>query len=688
MTSFGSFSALVHRLSRLIEDHRRLTLVVGSGLTAGAVPGVSAMLGLTERFVSGENNDDLTAALATVKRSSRGSAEVYGRYRQTVNEWLPAPGFDLVVQAAVLSAYPRGINRQPWRAISWAEARDFENDIDSWTIPPGVAALAELLIMAPEAFGRRVFTPNFDPLLEIAIRRRQGRAVTLSLKTDGSFSSVIQDDAIHVVHLHGYWRLGDPDDGRTMLHDPQQLTKSRPTLQNELAEFMISTTACAIGYGGWDDIFMKTLTHVARMRNLEVMWGFHASDPDVLKTDSVPVLRRFAKASSLVTYSGVETDVVFPSLLERLRARRSELPGLSGDSESTQMRNPPALDVPSLDASPETASDLLGHLDRLLGWRWDQGSWGSSTEPRLVYWSVRLRRRSVIHAVQARVAAALSAHGARVVLCLDDLGVERATVRAEEFIDYIGRLFADVSGSVLPTVVSLGEHLSTVERLTDEPGNPGPVRLPETPWRVLQQYLGQASPSIVDVLTVAKIIDFSIDTERQDQLEIIRHALERRDGNKLLTPVTLWTHFNHVVNTSEAASVMTLGGRDEAPMWQMWRSIFGISVGHLFNPKLSNLHQDSGFVRWDNGSQLRDYLSRARELPSWDQSGRLIPWLYTNAVLLRTLLDKDNRPPTVAGQELASWQLTRDALVSHRRLTIDALTAVIADFFEPGTEVE
>lgn len=688
MASFGTLAALVNRVSVMIELDRRLTLVVGSGLTAGAVPGVAAMLDLTEEFVAGENNDDLTAALATARSSSKTLADTYGDYRRIVNEWLPSPGFDLIVQAAVLRAYPKALNRQRWREIAAREAQELEGDVDNWIIPPGVNALAELLVSYPDAFGRRIFTPNFDPLLEIAINKLGSRAITLSLKTDGSFSSVIGDDAIHIIHLHGYWRSSDSDDTRPMLHDPHQLSKSRPTLQNELAEFLQPTAACAVGYGGWDDIFMRTLVHVAKVRRLEVMWGFKSSAADRLKSDSVPILRRFASANSLVTYGGIEGDVFFPSLLERAKSRQpSRVYPVAGDGDSSGVQNS-ATHEQALGSSPEESSEILRRLDRLLAWRWDQGPGGSSNDPRIVYWSVRLRRRSIIHAVQARVAASLSAHGAEVILCLDDLGVEGSREKSLEFVDYINRLFSDVRGSIEPEVISLEEHLSDIEVSRAASSAFASDRLPETPWKVLQHYLALSSPSIVDVLSVAKIIDFSIDAEREDQLEVLRHSLERRDGNKLLTPITLWAHVNHIVNNRGSNSLLTLSGSDETALWQMWRTVFNRPIGHLFNPKLNNLHQDSGLLRWENGSQLRQSLSKARDLPNWDQSGRFIPWLYANTVLLRSFLDEDHQLPEVAGQIWSTWQVARNVLATHKRQAIDALAGAIADFFEPGTGID
>jgi hypothetical protein len=683
MVTYEPHQALVSRLSRIIERQYPLTLVVGSGLTVGAVPGTSAMLELTDQYVEGdERNVDLVAALAAVRQTSRTLGETYGLYRQTVNAWLPAPGFDLVVQAAVLSACANNFPR--WRELKWQEARDLEYDEDSWTIPRGVQALADVLVAFPDAFGRRIFTSNFDPLIEIAIRRSGGRATTLSLKADGTFGSVIEDDAIQVVHLHGYWRRRDASDTRSMLHDPTQLTQARPKLESELAQIMQGTTICAVGYGGWEDIFMRTLAWVARWRDVTVMWGFHASDPETLERDSAHVRERLADVFEFISYSGVDTDRLFPSLMRALRAPATPVPSPPPQPASAARGNRPALGLPPAAAATEAPSDLLEQLDGILGWRWDRPGSENGAEPDLVYWSVRLRRPTVIHAVQGRVAAALSALGARVILCLDDLGVGDEAGLSREFEDYIGRLFADVPRANLPSVVSLTAHLPRVERRIDVPLGEHIERLPETPWRVMQYYLAQSSPSILEVLQVSKIIDFRLD-ESDGQLGAIVRALERLDGNKLLTPVVLWTHFNHVVNQARPTSVMTLGGRDEAPLWQMWRKVFGRPVSNLYNPILSSFRQDSGFVRWDGPEQLEDHLNVARDLPNWDQNGRLIPWLYTNVVLLRAVLDRSAAPPTVADRELSSWPVARALLGSHRRQAIEALTPVIANFFEPGT---
>jgi len=72
--------------------------------------------------------------------------------------------------------------------------------------------------------------------------------------------------------------------------------------------------------------------------------------------------------------------------------------------------------------------DIGEYIDTLqdqstYGFRWEPGSLnGGALAGDIVYWPVRLRRPTPIHAVQAYAAAGLERMGAKVILCLDDLG--------------------------------------------------------------------------------------------------------------------------------------------------------------------------------------------------------------------------------------------------------------------------
>src|SRR5437667_239493 len=82
-----------------------------------------------------------------------------------------------------------------------------------------------LLRGSPRSQISPVLTTNFDPLIEVALRRAGGSPVRTVLEIDGRFDLTHVDIGQHIVHLHGYWSDGDT------LHTPDQLERPRPLLR-------------------------------------------------------------------------------------------------------------------------------------------------------------------------------------------------------------------------------------------------------------------------------------------------------------------------------------------------------------------------------------------------------------------------------------------------------------------------
>ena len=59
-----------------------------------------------------------------------------------------------------------------------------------------------------------------------------------------------------VVHFHGFWSE------ENTLHTPETLTRDRPLLAGNLQKLLQETVLVVIGYGGWNDVFTKTLLKV------------------------------------------------------------------------------------------------------------------------------------------------------------------------------------------------------------------------------------------------------------------------------------------------------------------------------------------------------------------------------------------------------------------------------------------
>jgi hypothetical protein len=157
-------------------------------------------------LIRGEFNDDpvqseaLTSALqaAGTRRYQAAFEFVQGRRGQgTVNE---------IVRKAVLAARIPGSASANQSIDSYAMGDDtcrrLETDSQGWVLGPGTEYLGKLVAEYPARFGACILTTNFDPLVEVAIRRAEGVQYRTILHSDGNLGQT-EAPGCHVVHLHG-----------------------------------------------------------------------------------------------------------------------------------------------------------------------------------------------------------------------------------------------------------------------------------------------------------------------------------------------------------------------------------------------------------------------------------------------------------------------------------------------------
>lgn len=185
--------------------------------------------------------------------------------------------------------------------------RTLDSDYMGWMLTPGLETLGALIAGYPDHFGKAILTTNFDPLIEVAIKRAGGASFRTVLHRDGNLAQT-EGDGCHVIHLHGYWH------GSDTLHTPRQLTQPRPRLKASLASFLRGKTVVVSGYGGWDDTFMEALMEVVLDDHArpEILWTFKSDTPCSTVTDRLaPGLDR----GRVMLYSGVDCHELFPRLL-------------------------------------------------------------------------------------------------------------------------------------------------------------------------------------------------------------------------------------------------------------------------------------------------------------------------------------------------------------------------------------
>jgi hypothetical protein len=692
---------LVNRLATAVRRGRRVALVLGSGVTAAAVPGVTSMVDLADRFVSeGIANPDLAAALAQVRAAhSDRPVDMYVAYKRTFTEWVSPVEFDIIVQQAVLQAQlPQGGALGRFERIGFQRGAQLEADLDGWLLPAGVRALGALLATRPASFGHRVLTTNFDPLIEIAIRRAGGRAHTVSLMRDDPFRSPVADEgSVNVVHLHGYWRPTSEADDRSVLHDPERLRADRPTLAGELADMLRDETICVVGYGGWDDTFTAALHRLSTGHDVDVLWALHGEEADGPPAPPSAV----DPTLPVSVYHGVDSDRLFPELERVLQAGTPVGPPVGasvGAPVGAPVGTPPAPAPGRTDAVPApgtgsghrvrhsaleqmlgahaSADELLRQLDREFGWRLEGGT--ADAPPTVLYWPVQLRQPTLIHAVQALIAAALSARGMSVLLCFDDLSADvhpgelRRVMRAD-----VQRWFRLVEGARPPSVESL-ESFCEPGRVAERLLDPAMLARPTHPWAVERDYYRHGT--IYDLARTIKAIP-DADADDADAVTV-KTGLATTRAERLWSPLAIWAYLHYLLLDNPVERVVTLGGDDEATMWRLWHDVFADPVRHLYNPRIINLRQDAGMLRCTSFQELKLHLERSCELPTWRAEGHYLHWIVQNGLLLSQYLR--NRPSlSVGGRPLDSWPAVVQALEApaERPRVIQAIAREVSALF-------
>ncbi|MDP2307439.1 MAG: SIR2 family protein [Pseudomonadota bacterium] len=310
----ASETRLATRLFAAIQRGEPTTFLFGAGLSAPSassggrgVPGVNGIVALIRAEVA--QVEDPTEFDAVVRASSNR----YQAAMQYMLDCLGQPALNLLIRKAVLSAYSL-----PFEAADLADNRceRFEHQLAEWALPSGIEALGKIITSFPRVFNQPLLTSNFDPLAEVAIRRAGGRATSLFLPSDGRLDSVSSSDSHAVVHLHGSWARGDT------LHTPIQLRRSRPSLKGSLRELLRQSTLVVMGYGGWDDVFTRTLVEIVAEggESHNILWCFFEAEEADIRSKYPALLESIAPGIGhrVVLYSGIDSNALLPRLVQRL----------------------------------------------------------------------------------------------------------------------------------------------------------------------------------------------------------------------------------------------------------------------------------------------------------------------------------------------------------------------------------
>ncbi|GAA5034307.1 P-loop NTPase [Streptomyces siamensis] len=306
----GDQDDLITRLlSLLLKGDKPIAFVTGSGISVGAVEGVGGIV------------DAMRKMLDTPRSCDRFDQKVIGpsdgeRYQQAARFLEYNVGQDALnsaIRAAVLRAYT---GKSPTRNSLYRrndphELAAAEEQFDQWNLTRATEALGRLLRFVPAERRGPVITTNFDPLLEIAVRKAGAEANFQYFDLDGRLIRGDHRNNIDIAHVHGYWRRGDT------LHTVAQLEKERSQLRGSLRESLRDHTVVVIGYSGWDDAFSRSLrdrVQEQEMTGIDLIWCSYAK---LTEADFASGLfKELNSAPRTYFYDGIDANEMLPALLD------------------------------------------------------------------------------------------------------------------------------------------------------------------------------------------------------------------------------------------------------------------------------------------------------------------------------------------------------------------------------------
>jgi hypothetical protein len=656
---------LSSRLQQIIESAQpTLFILLGAGAVTPFAPGVPELTGralqYAERHARPIGISSGPIELASLETAQPGMQDQkireYSEALHSVQQVRGPDGVRAIVQEAALHAYE---SSRSWTADDGPllddKFREFEHDVNSWRLPEGLLSLADIVRNHSRSIGQYVLTTNFDPLIEVGLRRAGVGVRTFALVQDGAapvgYRPANASEKI-VLHLHGDCY------GRT-LHTPWSLAKSRPRLESWLSSILESTTLLVVGYSGWDDVVHHVLEKkLESAPSFEVLWAVYEDQEEHAHIN--PRLAEFfaANAVNVTAYYGVDRDQLFNVLLDRLRST-------GGTAPTAPHRRVPNSSVYNFARELSTQYKFgISHLK-------------NDANPKLVFWPHRLRKTHLIHGVHALAAILLTRLDLKVELHLDDthMASARADELSQEFSDAVQAWFGVCGVEQLPSIIRTSDLL----RSADETDSATSAHL----WRLARDFFSPTATTF-DVLLATKTIDPSQQS----------FVAPRSPAHHMLRPLYTWLALElsvrrHDLDPGEPGQILTLGGEDEQKMWDAWHSrVSAQPIGNLYVPRLET--PATGKDLWQYQELWRDAPFSGLDIERFTlrmaQSGGdgefVLEWIFESALRLAIAASRGSiGGMQYGGTNIASWGEALDAIRKDPLGGARALGAAVSQWF-------
>lgn len=287
------------------EADRRLITVFGSGISSAVLPGVPELTAMFREQVPSRGRARFDETLAQEPNAGLKYQNAAAMLTRMVGEHAVMRA----IRAAVLRAC-EDVRPEDLAAVAndREKCQDLERD-GTWRVPPGYERFARFFSGLNGRVRGPVITTNFDPLIEIALRRAGIESMAYPVPTDAAptIEQLNQFVFQPVLHIHGHWT------GAATSNAPTRITAPRPRLDQLLQRLLIDSVVLVVGYSGWLDGFMKSLRsrviYDADSLQAQVLWAAYESDVAVVVGDGP--LKELVEAPGFSLYLGVDGHTLF-----------------------------------------------------------------------------------------------------------------------------------------------------------------------------------------------------------------------------------------------------------------------------------------------------------------------------------------------------------------------------------------
>jgi len=169
----------------------------------------------------------------------------------------------------------------------------------------------------------RIITSNFDPFLEIALKKNDIEHFTIGYNRDLKYRQTTTSSAgkIIIEYYHGYWLT------ETAHADLEAMKSNELTFYQMLKEY---SSLYVFGFSGWDDAFTNALKSIMQNKtndfpDFRIHWCFFENESTISKHKKNEIIRLLIATNASLNYCcyyEINTNIIFEEAFKDIRLKK------------------------------------------------------------------------------------------------------------------------------------------------------------------------------------------------------------------------------------------------------------------------------------------------------------------------------------------------------------------------------